>query len=284
MKIALITDELSDDAVTAIELAADWGIHDIELRGYYASRVPDFSPYQEERLEEALVRYASRVISISPGLFKIPFPFGERERLPVSVIDEGSFRCRHEAEAQVEEHLARLLPASIAWALRMGVPRISVFSFHRGGRPAGSPPPGVISALRHAAELAGAAGLELAVEPEADFWADTGERTAELVRLVDHPAFGVNWDPCNALLAGDLPDLRGYDALRPMVRHVHFKDIRSRPEGREFAVEGILPWADQIAALKAAGYTGFIALEPHMEPKVESCRQALARLRTLVEA
>lgn len=282
MNIALITDEVSDDAVTSIELGSDWGIRDFELRGYYGRRVPDFSPYQQERLEEALARYGGRVISISPGLFKIPYPCGPRDRLPIPAIDEGFFLARQKAEAEVHEHLTELLPTAIAYAVKMGAPRISVFSFHRGGRPAGAPPPGVVSALRQAAELAGEAGLELAIEPEADFWADTGERCAELVRLVDHPALGINWDPCNALLAGDSPFPQGYAALRSMVKHVHFKDIRYLPQGWEFATRGVLPWADQIAALKADGYAGYIALEPHLEPKVASCLQALEYLRALL--
>jgi sugar phosphate isomerase/epimerase len=283
MNIALVTDELSDDAQTAIELATDWGIRDFELRGFLGRRVPDFSPYQQERLEEALARHGGRIVSISPGLFKIPFPCGPRERLPVQVIDETFWQARKTAESQVRAHIDELLPAAIAYARRMGVPRVSVFSFHRGGRPAGPPPPELVSVLRRAAEAADAAGLELAIEPEADFWADTGARTAELVRLVGHPALGVNWDPCNSLLAGDIPFPRGYEALRSMVRHVHFKDIIYRKDGWDFATEGVLPWASQIAALKADGYQGFISLEPHMEPKVAACTRSLAYLRRLLE-
>jgi len=284
MDIALITDEVSDDAVTAIELAAGWGIRDFELRGFYARRAPDYSPYQQERLEEALARYGGRVVSISPGLFKIPFPCGARERLPIPAIDEGLFLDRKAAEAEIRRHLAQLLPAAIAYAREMGAPRIGVFSFHRGGRSAGAPPDEVVAALREAAERAAAAGLELTIEPEAGFWADTGEHAADLVRRVGHPALGINWDPCNALLAGESPDLRGYEAVRSMVRHVHFKDIAYRPGGWDFSVEGVLPWAGLVRALRADGYDGFIALEPHMEPKIASCRQALDFLRSLLEA
>ena len=177
-----------------------------------------------------------------------------------------------------------MLPAAIAYAKKMGVPRISIFSFHRGGRPAGIPPAGIVVALRQAAQLAGAAGIELMIEPEADFWADTCERTAELVRIIGHPSLGVNFDPCNALLAGDSPYPQGYSTIRALIRHVHFKNIRYLQKGFEFSIEGAFPWAAQIEALKADGYAGFIALEPHMEPRVESCRQALAFLRTIIES
>ena len=282
MRIALITDEVSDDAVTAIELGAEWGIRDFELRGFYGRRVPDFTPYQQERLEEALTRYGGRLISISPGLFKIPFPCGERERLPIPAIDEEFFLQRRASETLVQRHLNEFLPAAIAYALKMGVPRIGIFAFQRGDRPAGAPPEGVVSALRQAAETAAAAGLELAIEPEPGFWADTGERTAELVRLVDYPALGVNWDPCNALLAGDTPFPGGYRALRSLVKHVHFKDIRYLAAGWEFALDGVIPWGKQIEALEADGYKGFIAIEPHMEPKVASSRRAFERMRTML--
>lgn len=282
MNIALITDEVSDDAVTAIELGTAWGIHDFELRGFYARRVPNYSPYQQALLRDALERHKGRVISISPGLFKIPFPCGARDRLPVPAIDKGFFLARKSAEAKVQYQLNELLPLAIEYARSMAVPRICVFSFQRGGSPAGAAPAEVISALRYASERAQAAGLELAVEPEADTWADTGARTAELVRQVGHPALGINWDPCNALLAGDSPYPQGYEALRPMVKHVHFKDIRYRQGGWDFAVRGALHWAEQIRALRADGYGGFISIETHMEPKVAACKEALEYVRELL--
>src|SRR5690606_36742884 len=145
--------------------------------------------------------------------------------------------------------------------------------FDRGGVPAGPAPAGLIALLHQAAELAGAAGMELLIEGEAGFWADTGARTAAIVQAVDHPALGINWDPGNAYEAGDLPYPDGYEAVRPYVRHVHFKDVRRLEDGAyRYAVHGAIDWQRQIAALRADGYDGYISVETHMEPKVAAAR------------
>ena len=72
MKISLITDEISADPETAIELGAEWGIRDFELRGYFTDRAPRLSDYQKQRLRDLLVEYQARIIAIGPGLFKVP--------------------------------------------------------------------------------------------------------------------------------------------------------------------------------------------------------------------
>ncbi|HEU4746298.1 MAG TPA: hypothetical protein VFS61_13720, partial [Anaerolineales bacterium] len=70
MKISIITDEVSADPETAIELGAEWGIHDFELRGFFTDRAPRFSAYQKQRLRDALDEFQARIVAIGPGLFK----------------------------------------------------------------------------------------------------------------------------------------------------------------------------------------------------------------------
>ena len=54
IKISVVTDEISADPETAIELGTQWGIHDFELRGYFTDRVPVFSSYQRKHLQDVL--------------------------------------------------------------------------------------------------------------------------------------------------------------------------------------------------------------------------------------
>ena len=125
--------------------------------------------------------------------------------------------------------------------------------------------------------------IQLAVENEEGFWGDTGERTANLVRTVAHPALGVNWDPGNAFCAGDEPFPAGYDAVRDLVRHVHFKDARRGVDGvPAYVAAGEIDWDGQVQALAADGYDGFISVETHLRPKVGTARDLLQRLRQLV--
>jgi 4-hydroxy-tetrahydrodipicolinate synthase len=147
--------------------------------------------------------------------------------------------------------------------------RIPVFSFQRGAtRPKCRRP--YPRYLRQAAEQAHRAGIELAIEVESEFWADTGANTAAIVQLVNHPAFGVNWDPGNAYAAGDTPFPDGYRAVKAAIRHVHFKDVVLNATGElQYVVEGDIDGRDKFGA-RQRWYDGYISIETHMQPKVKS--------------
>jgi sugar phosphate isomerase/epimerase len=284
MKISIVTDEISADPETAIELGVDWGIRDFELRGFYADRVPNLSAYQIDRLGEILAAYEARIIAISPGLFKIPYPLAPREQVSLAWMDQAMHRNWRRQQDEVKYHCQELLPASIEFARALGVELILIFSFHRGEHPAGPAPDPVTQALYEAAAEAAAAGVQLAVEVEEGFWADTGQRSADLVNTINQPALGINWDPGNAFMAGDLPYPNGYEAVRPWVKHVHFKDAEIDAHGnRRYAVQGQIDWAGQIQALATDSYDGFISIETHLRPKVSMARAELQMLRQLIE-
>jgi sugar phosphate isomerase/epimerase len=217
-------------------------------------------------------------------LFKFPYPARNRERFPLEVIDAGIFEKWHDAHSLLDYHCQELLPKALEYAKEVSAPRVVIFSFDRGENPAGSSVPDeVLGCLQHAADAANRVGIELVVEVEDHFWADTGARTAELIAKVDRSALGVNWDPGNALAAGDLPFPDGYKAVRRSVKHVHFKDAISSTGGKtRYAVHGEIDWAGQIQALAVDRYAGYISVEPHMEPKVASARAVYQRLKSLI--
>ena len=284
MKISIVTDEISADPETAIELGVEWGIRDFELRGFYTDRAPNLSAYQKERLGEILAAYGARIIAISPGLFKIPYPLGPRDNASLAWLDQAIFQRWRSLKDEVKYHRNELLPASLEFAQTLGAKLILTFGFHRGGYPAGPAPDEVLETLHHAAEQAAAAGLHLAVEVENEFWADTGERTATMMAAIGHPALGVNWDPGNAFMAGDMPYPDGYRAVRPWVKHVHFKDAEIDSHGqRRYTVFGQIDWASQIRALASDGYKGYISIETHLRPKIKIAREELEMLRKFIK-
>lgn len=282
MKISIVTDEISADPETAFELGASWGIHDFELRGYFSDRVPDLSEHQKRRLKDGLKRYGCSLIAISPGLFKIPYPATDPPDFPLSWLDQALYNQWKEANQLLRWHLEELLPRSLDFAAEFGVTIMPVFGFDRAGSAHGNPPDEMLEMLYQAAERASAAGVQLAVENEAGFWADTGSRTASLVKTINHPALGVNWDPGNAFFAGDEPYPDGYQEVRGLVKHVHFKDaIRHADHRLEYTTKGQIDWEGQILALLADHYTGFISIETHQRPKVAVAIKALERLQRI---
>jgi len=285
LKISIVTDEISADPETAIEMGTKWGLQDFELRGYYFDRAPHFSAYQKLRLREVLERYQAKVIAISPGLFKFPFPAKHPAEFPLAWLDQAYYDGWSFAKKQLDQHLNELLPASLDYANELGAQTVLSFAFSRGGLKPGPPPDELLDSLLTAAERTRSAGLQLAIENEAGFWADTGERTAQLIRLVNHPCLGVNWDPGNAFFEGDTPYPDGYKHVQGLVRHVHFKDAVMNALGEpEFTHDGDINWAGQLRALESDGYAGFISIETHLRPKVAAAKAALDRLNHLIDA
>ena len=283
IEISLVTDELSADPRTALELGSEWGIRHYELRGFYAERAPMISRHQRHRLHQMVAEFGASITALSPGLFKIPYPPAEPAESNLGWMDRGFF-VQWEAQSNaLTEHMEVLLPASIEMALEFGAPFIVAFSFHRAGAAGGPAPAGVIAALRQAAARVHAAGLTLLIETEEGFWGDTGARTAALIEAVGSPGLAVNWDPANSFCEGDIPYPTGYEAVRRHIRNVHFKDAARDSEGRaSFVAEGDVDWPGQIAALRRDGYDGCIAIESHLQPRVAAVRGALERLRGLL--
>ncbi|TKT55081.1 sugar phosphate isomerase/epimerase family protein [Rhizobium sp. LC145] len=278
---AIVTDELSDSPETAFELGLEWGVRHFELRGMHDARVPRLSPTQRRRLLRAIDAFNVHISAISPGLFKIPFPLEGPKTSNLAWMDQEFHDAWSNAEALLNEHVERLLPESLDFAVAVGAQHLIAFSFHRGGQPSGPAPAQVVEVLARAAEMARSAGMSLIIENEEGHWANTGAHSAALIAATGAP-LGLNWDPANALIDGDLPWPEGYGACRHLVRNVHFKDARVHRDGTwELLARGDVDWAGQIRALKVDDYRGCVAMEPHLWPSVTSVRSSLARFNAL---
>jgi sugar phosphate isomerase/epimerase len=290
MKLSVVTDEISADLETALELAQNWGLAGVELRGIGGVRYPEVSPFWQARVPELVQESGLPVVALSPGLFKIPFPTTPAAATRIlRWEDEMVFRRFRSAEDLMRHHLEVLLPASITAARLLGTPTIVAFTFDRGETvpPEAPVPPGVIAVLQEAARQVEAAGLTLALEVEHICWGDTGERTARLVEKIGSSAVGINWDPANAYRAGsDHPYPDGYQAVRELIRHVHYKDAATDPEtgNRGFVYDGVVDWRGQIKALLQDGYQGYMSIETHVRPKIEMARRSIERVRAYMEA
>lgn len=281
-----MTDEVSADLETALELAREWKVDGVELRGVGDRRYPDVSDLERARVPELLGEWALPVSAISPGLFKIATPVAPRpETRILHWEDAAMFRRHRDAETAARDHLERLLPLSIDAARAVGAPTIICFSFDRGeGQRPGRAPDWVVDVLKDAAARVGSAGLTLALEVEHICWGDVGSRSADIVTRVADPALGINWDPANAYRAGeDAPYPEGYAAVRGLVRHVHYKQASTLPDGRRaFTSSGVIDWQGQVDALRRDGYDGWITAEPHITPKVAQARRTVEALRALL--
>lgn len=240
MKLAAFTDEISPDPWRAIELALEWGIPALEVRGLPGGRFP---AVDDAVLDE----------------------FGRRAGdagVQVSAVSPGFFKCAYDDPA-VDAGLQKGLPRACEWARRWGTDLVSVFGC-RGGD--GQPPAAVEALLGRMADIAASAGCRLVFENGAVCWGATGTQAAALLRQVDHPNLRLCWDPGNAARAGAArPFADEYDDLKDLVAHLHLKNFD--PDTGEWSLmqEGCVDWAGQLAALQADGYDGYAVIETHLK-------------------
>lgn len=281
MKISVVTDEVSSDIETSLEIIKSWGVEYVEIRGIGEERYPEVSEYWHVRLPQLLHEFDLKVAAIPPGLFQPTFPAPPG---PIKFSRRGdtrAVRAALEARRALDHDINVLLPASIEAAKRLGTRTIICFNFIRMDHQLSPPATDeMIQILRHAAEKVGAEGMQLLIEVS-----EPCSRPAEMVRRVNHPAMGINWDPAAAYEGGeDVPYPDGFEQVRPYIRHIHFKDARTNPETgkREWLLNGIIDWRGALRDLQQDGFDGFISIETHFRPKVAGTFGCVQRARSLL--
>lgn len=286
IKVSVVTDEISSDLETALEIATSWGMKNVELRGVGNQRVGSLSPYWEDHLLKMVRNFGVKVVALSPGLFKIPLPRPVFEGYTVlKWQDEVEFYHAEEEKKTAEWHLYELLPKTIELAKKLGVPNILVFSFKKPeGATDGNCPPLVVDYLKKAVKLAEEAEITLVLENEHICWGDTAENVRALIEKVGSKNLKLNWDPGNSYFAHEIPYPDGYRVIKDIVGHVHFKDaVTDKKTGAmQYVVQGEINWENQLKDLKENGYNGFISIETHCRPKIESAHKTLDRIVSIL--
>jgi len=261
-KISIVTDEISQDLAVCREFLDAGGLTAIELRCVGGLRVPDLARDDLATLRAWIRDGVSRVIGISPGLFKCD-------------LDDRDTSTRHQTE---------VLPRAIDLAKDLDAECLVAFTFENlSSRPISG---FALERLWSAAEICAAAAVPLLIENEPGFLASTGAEVKALLDAVGHDNLYVNWDPANAgdLAAGALED--GLRAVFPRVRHVHVKNGVSSP-GERFPkygplATGDIDWPAHLTLLDDLGYQGYLGIETHFEPLIEGSTTVLRELRTMI--
>jgi len=130
-------------------------------------------------------------------------------------------------------------------------------------------------------------GLLLLIENEPGFWCDTGLNTARLLREVNSENLKANWDPGNALLAGEVPYPDGHRAVREFIRNVHVKDTRLGEGGKWECLpvgEGDVDWRGQLAALVRETDLEYVTIETHCWPLIENSQLNVERVTEILRS
>jgi sugar phosphate isomerase/epimerase len=248
IRLSAFADEISPDLEEQIAVLSSEHIHFLDLRSVQDTNVLDLSDSQVARIKETLDAHGVGVAAIGSPIGKVP------------------------VDSSFDEHLHRFERA-ITLARAFQTPYIRIFSFYpptpkEGSADSSTANPAeyrdeVIRRLREMSARARAAGVILLHENEKEIYGDTIARCVDLMQSCGSPQFQAAFDPANFIQCGQTPYPDAYDALRPWLHYVHVKD--ARPDGSVVpAGEGVAHWPDLLQRLRADGYDGFFALEPHL--------------------
>ena len=158
---------------------------------------------------------------------------------------------------------ASLIASVVENANILGTPNIRMFSFYVPEGQADAYADEVMRRLDRLAEYAARQGVVLLHENEKAIYGDVAVRCKAILERFSGPHFRAVFDFANFVQCGQ-DTLEAYELLKPYIAYIHIKDAlfdggRVTPAGwGQGNVKAIL------ADLKAAGYQGYLSLEPHL--------------------
>lgn len=262
LPLGIVSDEITTGFRDALRHGLSWGITRYEIRCLVSGRVPEVEPAEWNDVLQAVKQHGVVITGLSPGIFKHD-------------LNQG---------AELERELTDVLPRTIVMARECGARLIIVFGFKRLPEEPADHHVLAVDYLRRAAEIAGRAGVTIAVENEPGFHCDTGINTRRIIEEAGSASLGANWDPCNAFGTDEIPFPDGYAAIKPVIVNVHAKDtkkgslIQCVPIG-----EGVIDWEGQMRALMHDRIVGHVTIETHCLPLIGQSEKNVLALRNMME-
>ncbi len=106
--------------------------------------------------------------------------------------------------------------------------------------------------------------MQLLIEPEPGLLIEKADQFLELMRHIDSPAVGLNFDIGHFYCVGDDPAAT-VPRLAPYIRHFHLEDIAAtRVHHHLVPGEGAIDFAATLRAIRAIGYQGWITIELYL--------------------
>lgn len=281
MKLAVITDEISQEFERALDVMLEYEVRNAELRGLWGTNIADLDSAQVSRAKEAMQSRGISACCLSTPMFKCDLE-----------VDAGSVEGpMHLAKARGIGEQNELLRRCAGLAHEFGTDLIRVFSFWRKGALTPQIEARIVDAFDQPLKIAAEEGVTLLLENEHACFIGTGAEAGRVLSAVDSPRLRSCWDPGNAHIAGESPYPDGFSAIKPFLKHVHVKDgsINSTDGTHRWTVvgEGDIDYVGQFHELRKEGYSGYISLETHYIPEggtpEEGSRACLSALRRFIK-
>ena len=259
-KVSVINDEISQDLDHACSVVSkEFGLEWIELRSMWGKNLQSLTWAEVAEAQKILAKYSLRVTDIASPLFKVAWPGAPQSKFGKK---NDSFKADFDFKQQQE-----VLESGIERAKQFGTRRLRCFDFWRIDDV--KPYRAAINAkLLEAAETCGKQGILLVLENEFECNTATGREAAATLAAVQSPHLMLNWDPGNAVMAGESDAFPAAWDLLPKARigHCHCKNAVKGTDGKiqwSPVDIGFIDWTAQFRALKNIGYHEAVSLETH---------------------
>ena len=257
--VAIITDEFTQDFERVCRTAVEMGIPALELRTVWDKNLVDMNDEEVRQVDHLAKEFGLKVVSIASPVFKCTLPDGGDID---HRFEQDAFHSAHTYEDQ-----PRILDRALELANLFEAPIVRVFSFWRTVEPT-QITSRIIEALQGAVEKAAAAGVKIGLENEHACNIATASESVPVLDAIDHPNFGLVWDPANCYIAGETAYPDGYNRLAAnRILHVHAKDgvLPAGSDRMEWGDVGAgeVDWTGQLSAMVRDGYSGMVSLETH---------------------
>ena len=233
-------DEICDSFAGQLDAMAKLGLCHIDPRGIDGKNISELTPQEAAAAKRTLDERGFRVGCIGSPIGKYPI---EQDFAPEL------------------ERFQRTLDNT----LTLGAGSMRIFSFFI---PAGHTPEEyrdeVISRLNRLLEVSKGSGVTLLHENEHGIYGDTAARCLDLAQAITDERFGLIFDPCNFIFAGEEPYPYAYECLRGHISALHIKDGRTNPEQVVPAGHGEGHIPELLHALYESGFSGMATMEPHL--------------------
>jgi len=247
-KLAVISDEVSQDFQTVVNVSAEYKLNGIEIRSVWDKPPQGLSKEDMARMKGML----------------------EEAGLEVAGIASPFFKCEIDNEQERREHL-EILKKCVKMAHFFGTKIIRGFTFWNTGRTE-AVWDRILEYYREPVKIIESEGVFIGVENESSTSVATAKLLEKFLADVGSPNVKTIWDAANEAHAeeGETPYPDAFNRIKANMIHCHAKDAAPDADGEMQSVPvgtGIIDWKGQIKELLDSGYKGYLSLETHWRPK-----------------
>ncbi len=232
------SDEIDQNFDKQLEVASACGVKAIEIRGVDGRGIQTYSPEEAKVLKAKLDAKGMHVSSIGSPIGKI------------KITDD------FEPHFEVFKNVVALCKVFGARYIRM-------FSFFVPEGEADKYEDEVMARLARLVEYAKEQDVVLLHENEKHIYGDIAPRCLKIMEKLGCDHFKAVFDFANFIQCGQ-ETMEAYEMMKPYIVYVHIKDARMADGQVTPAGWGDGRVKEILAKLKAAGYEGYLSLEPHL--------------------